>query len=248
MALITRPLVARSKITRTLVTQNLLSSRTTSVGRSTIGVSVLTSNSSTTDGTSIVTASISPAANALIVAVVGTAAATTAAPTASGGGMTTWDSVLSTNFVTTTRRLTYFRALQAGPSSGTLTFDFGGVTQTSFAWAVLQFTGVNTSGSNGAGAIVQSPAGTTGGGGITTLTKTLSAFEHANNVHLYLGAMDTNGSHTADAQFAELSDNAIATGAITVWSAWALAELSADPTFTASTSGAIMYNLEIKAG
>lgn len=216
--------------------------------RATIGVSVLTSGSSTTDATSQATASISPSANSLIVAVIGTAAATTAAPTASGGGMTTWDSVLSTNFVTTTRRLTYFRALEASPGSGALTFDFGGTTQTSFAWAVLQFTNVNTSGSNGAGAIVQSPAGTTGGGGITTLTKTLSAFEHANNVHLYLGAMDTNGTHTADAQFTELTDNGIASGAITVWSAWALTELTSDPTFTASSSGAILYNLEIKAG
>jgi hypothetical protein len=126
-----------------------------------IGITTLTSGQDTTDGTSVTTASIAPAGNALILAwIVGDKnAASPAIPTCSGGGMTTWDKITEQLYDGSTIYLTLFRALQASPGSGTVTFDFGGVTHATFGWGIVEVTGLVTTGTNGSGAIQQSKKG-----------------------------------------------------------------------------------------
>lgn len=155
-----------------------------------ISVSNLTSNSSAAAATTKATASISPTANALILAwvVSGTTSSTNPnQPTLSGNGLT-WEAIgtsLFDNASTSRRRITLFRSMGASPSSGAATFSFGGQSQAFFVWGVDQATGVDTTGTNGSGAV-----GGSGGtniatnqatGGATSLTVTLSSFSDANN-------------------------------------------------------------------
>jgi hypothetical protein len=117
----------------------------------------LTSSSSTTSATSHATASVTPTANRLVLAAVvnkiGTAPAST--PTCSGNGLT-WVQVATVPYNTNAsnlHRLTLFRAMGTSPSAGAITFDYAGTTHTSAGWSVIEFSGVNTTGTNGSGAI-----------------------------------------------------------------------------------------------
>jgi hypothetical protein len=74
-----------------------------------------------------------------------------------------------------------FRALGASPSSGTIAIDFGGQNQTDVVWVLDQLSGIDTSGTNGSGAAVQSVSNTDETGTATSLTVTLAAFGSANN-------------------------------------------------------------------
>lgn len=102
----------------------------------------LDSNGTATDATSYATASITPTANRLVIAVGHssrqTASATT--PTLSGCGIT-WTQIATVPFQTIAsplNRLTAFWGWAESPSTGALTFDFGGVTQNGFSWAVFE--------------------------------------------------------------------------------------------------------------
>jgi adhesin/invasin len=129
------------------------------------------------------TAPISPAANTLVmVAVLGhSALGTPPIPTLSGGGMAAWDVVATVTFdgASSLRRLTVFRAMSAAPGSGPLTIT-SSLTLAHSQWIVSQWSGVETSGVNGSGAIVQT--GSTRDDAVTGLTVPLAAFGHANNV------------------------------------------------------------------
>lgn len=115
---------------------------------------LLTQGTSTTDATSFVTPSITPAANKLITVMAYVTGATpVAVPAVSGCGLT-WDSVANTT--AGPRNLFLFRALGT-PTAGALTFT-GSATWTSIHWQVVEWTDADTSGTNGAGAIVQSIA------------------------------------------------------------------------------------------
>ena len=146
---------------------------------------VLLNAASTTGGTTQATASATPTANRLQIAYVASAAAAApSTPTCTGQGLT-WVQVQTSNFVAGNRRLTVFRAMGPSPTAGALTFDFAGQTQTSVAWGQIEFSGVDTSGSNGSGAVIQAPTPTTVGAGVASIAApTLSALEHANNVNL----------------------------------------------------------------
>jgi len=145
-----------------------------------VAATALTAGNSETDATSYATASISPTGNRLVLAVVRTwraAGEPGDTATATGGGMTTWTKVATR--AAAGARMTLFRALQASPTSGAVTFGFGGVeSQDAAAWAILEFSDVVTTGTNGADAVVQSA---TGAGTSTTPLATLAAFGDAGN-------------------------------------------------------------------
>ena len=143
-----------------------------------------------TAGTDIVnqkiytTAAVAPAPNTLITVAVleHNSSAAPPSPTLSGGGMTSWTEVASVTFdavATPHRRLTIFRALSAAPGSGPLTIT-SSVTLSHCQWIVSQWDGVETSGVNGAGAIVQT--GSSRGDAVTGVSVPLAAFGSANNV------------------------------------------------------------------
>ncbi|HKC48224.1 MAG TPA: hypothetical protein VKB63_11545, partial [Gemmatimonadales bacterium] len=123
------------------------------------------------------TASIAPAPNALVTVAVLTHQSSSAAPlpTVSGGGMSAWDVVATATFNggTPLDRVTIFRAMSASPGSGAITIT-SSVTVSNCQWVVSQWDGVDNSGTNGSGAIVQT--GATTGSAVNGLTVSLAAF------------------------------------------------------------------------
>ena len=130
------------------------------------------------------TATIAPAPNALItVAVLGHNSTSAApSPTLTGGGMTGWTEVASITFdavATPHKRLTIFRAMSASPGSGPLTITYS-ASQSDCQWIVSQWDGVDISGLNGAGAVVQT--GSNRGDAVAGLAVTLAALGDPGNV------------------------------------------------------------------
>jgi hypothetical protein len=127
---------------------------------------------------SYVTSSITPTANRLVLAAVGSDKGSSGAvsPTLSGCGLT-WVLVAEVGTGGPAFVLSVFRALGT-PSAGAVTIDYGGVNQASCWWSINEFDGEDLTGTNGSGAVVQSVTNT---GTTTSLTVTLAAFGSANN-------------------------------------------------------------------
>lgn len=104
------------------------------------------------------TASISPTANRLIILTVGAliGSGTINTPTITTTLGVTFVLVNSTGSGQT-RRSFVFRAMSASPGTGTITATFD-ATMSRIIWEVSEFSGVDTSGANGAGAIAQTDA------------------------------------------------------------------------------------------
>jgi len=145
---------------------------------------LLTQGYATANGKVYTTASIAPAANALItVAVLGHRAyGANAPPVVTGGGMSAWDVVQTVVFDPASgglKRATIYRAMSAAPGSGPLTITFESSVSNA-QWIVSQWTGVETSGSNGSGAIGQLGADAVDNS--NGLTVNLAAFANPANV------------------------------------------------------------------
>lgn len=137
------------------------------------------------DSSSFNSDSFTPTANDLVLAWIYTISATAdATPTATSFlGPLTWTMVGSIDDQgngTGLRRLTLFRAMSTTSALSSVTFDYAAQTQTGAAWSIVQYGGVDTSGTNGAGAVVQSALGHVSGTA-TSLTVTLGAFGSASN-------------------------------------------------------------------
>ena len=164
----------------------------------------LTTSSSGTPATSFTTASVSPTSNNLVLiavhSVVGSG--TGNIPTVTGAGLTWVEVNHQYRSGVTTILITVLRGLGT-VTPGALTIDFAGQTQTQCSWSVNSFANIDTSGSNGSGAIVQS-AVNTNTGTTTGLSITLSAFGSANNATY--GAINKSGNNApaAGSGFTEL--------------------------------------------
>lgn len=121
--------------------------------------------------TSFATASVSPTGNRLILvtvhAYISTGAAQPAQPTVTGNGIT-YELVRAQDVdAAGTDRATLFtfRGMAASPSAGAISIDFGAVTMTRCQWSVDQSdANVDTTGTNGSGAVVQTTGVTTASG------------------------------------------------------------------------------------
>ena len=180
---------------------------------------VLTSGVDTTDDADSTTASIIPSANALVIIDVESKTEITAdpnQPTATGCGLT-WvvvDSIVTDPTSSSRRRITRLRGMGSSPSSGAITIDFGGQTQTTKAWVVEELYDTDTSGTNGSGAFVQTGKEnqTDEEGAVTSLSVTLSAFSNLNNaVHAMSGQGNGSTAVTAGSGFT-LGGNATDSG------------------------------------
>ena len=140
--------------------------------------------SSATDASSYTTtASWTPTAGQLvIVAVENALSGTPTTPTLSGNGLT-WGTPIKSYLYDssgTQFRLSIFAALTGGsPSNGTVTADFGGVTQLAGSISVEEFDGADVSGT-AADAIIQSVSGTANLSG-TSESITLAALSDSSN-------------------------------------------------------------------
>lgn len=144
-----------------------------------VTATLLTTGHDTTDQASYAGASITTAASRLTLLAVHNPKGTPTTPTVIDSNRT-WaqvDTVAFNSAASPAKRVTVFRCLVT--ATGSFTIDFGGVSQNGCLWNVVEFPGVDTSGSNGSGAIVQHVTGTADSA--AGLTITLSAFGSANN-------------------------------------------------------------------
>lgn len=163
----------------------------------------LTTNSSSSGLTSYTTASITPTANRLVLALVGSdvSSGTPNIPTLTGNGLT-W--VEAGTLLSGTQRVTLFRGMKSsGLSAGTVVIDFAGQTQTGAGWSISEYSGVNTGGTDGSAAIRQitpgSGTGTSGSIGLGSFSDaadgTFGGFVHNANESSTQGSGFTlNGS------------------------------------------------------
>jgi hypothetical protein len=155
---------------------------------------LLTAGTNPTNLSVYTTASISPAPNALItLAVLGhRSSGASPAPVITGGGVTAWEQVGTVTFDTLgvpLKRMTLYRAMSAAPGSGSITITFSSSVSNA-EWIVSQWEGVETSGTNGSGAIGQTQSNAANA--VNGLGVTLGAFSNAANVAL--GVFGVNSS------------------------------------------------------
>jgi hypothetical protein len=186
-----------------------------------VAASNITSGRDTDGNSTATTASVTPVANRLYLLTVTSRTNITTdpnIPTVTGNSLT-WVSINSVVYDTTgasRRRVTLFRALGASPSSGTISVDFGGQNQTHVSWVLDECTGMDTSGTDGSGAIVQSATNKDETGTNTTFTVTLSAFSDSNNAtYCSKGDVDSTLTHSAGSGFTLLGSEQGGTNDIT---------------------------------
>ena len=97
----------------------------------------------------------------------------------------------------------------SSPSSGAVTIDWGGLTQTGKGYAIEEYAGVDTSGTNGSGALVQSVTvgPTTTATSVSVTLAALGAADHATAVAFWrsiqeVAAPRTGWTETVDLGFA----------------------------------------------
>jgi hypothetical protein len=170
-----------------------------SVASAAISGTLLTAGETVAGNSTGTTASITPAANQLILLTVTARNALSQAPThptVTGDGLT-WVQVAASDYDTgppTEKSVVVFRAMGASPTTGGVTIDYAGQAQTDILWAISQFNGVDTSGQNGSGAIAQST--TTADQSVTTSTATVTLVNplaNTNDVMFVGGASDGAG-------------------------------------------------------
>jgi hypothetical protein len=164
-----------------------------------IAFSSLTDNSSASDATTYATASVTLTANRLYLLFVShrtTTGPVTAATATSTGA--TWVAIDSQGFNnddgTGLNRITVLRTMVGSDQTGAITIAFGGQTQLGAAWAVIEVTGMDTSGTNGSGAIVTSNKNLSTG--VLTLTLTFAALSaSANRPIAGFGSINSNAAN-----------------------------------------------------
>lgn len=179
----------------------------------TVAAATLTSGNDAAGVTSKATASVTLTAYRLYLLTVTTRTASGdpnhATATSTGA---TWVEVNSNNYDSTgsQKRTTVLRAMVASNQTGAITIDFAGQTQSDVVWSIDEITNVDTSGTNGSGAVVQSAVNSNAGGG-GTLTTTLAAFGSSNNATWGACSIGNgSGTSTAGTGFAKVSENATA--------------------------------------
>lgn len=216
--------------------------------RATITPTHLETTGSTTDGTSFVTGSVAIGTSELgivgVISCIGGATGTTPT-TVAGTGLSFTQFGTAFDFtVSPARRISLWRAMPGSAFSNTITLTFG-ATQTSVLWSVFKFAGVDTSGSNGSGAIVQV---TTGASGVGTAiaANVLSAFEHSKNLCVAInGSSQTAPTITEGDGFTLIGTNTIGTTPARIHSQHRLNTTAATATLSSSIDwGSVAFEVK----
>lgn len=173
----------------------------------------LTSGADSTNGTVYTTASVSPSGGrlqVLAVYITRSAGIPSTGTTVTGCGLT-WAQIttVSNNTGSDSSRLMLFRAM-GSPSAGALTIT-APEGQLRAGWSLTEFENVETSGSDGADAVIQSANDQNGGATLTGATITLSAFGNAANAAFGAIGVTASGAVTEGSGFTELSENTVET-------------------------------------
>lgn len=196
----------------------------------------LNTTSSSVNGTSYATgATYTPTANALVLALVMATDTVAAAPTFTGNGGT-WVLVNQQTWgATPVHNLYIFRTMIASPTTTTGTFDCSSDASTGTDIRVVEFTGVDTSGTNGSGAIVQSVPNS--GVGVNNPSVTLAALDASGNnaVSAVFGNNSNAFGGTAEASWVEDLDAGHGTPTAGIYHTYRLA--TTDNTVVVTKSG-----------
>jgi hypothetical protein len=197
------------------------------------------------DGT---TASISPTANALILVTVGRYAtgAVSTPNSVTGNGITyelvasspEWDESVPPN--EDRKKLFLYRGMSASPSAGAITIEGDGGGGEWTTWTITEITGVDTSGSNGSGAVVQSNSNAQAG---TSLSISLNAFGSASNGTFATAYSWAGNQVTPEAGWSELTDGNTVDRPQTMWRA----NNDTTPSWTFSSDAVGGIAVEIRA-
>lgn len=205
-----------------------------------VSVTNLTTGVDTDGNSTATTASVAPSANKLQLLSIASRTGISAnpnQPTVTSTGLT-WVAINTSIYDTggsSRRRVTLFRALGAAPSAGALSIDFGGQNQTEVRWVLDEVTGADTSGANGAGAVVQSAVNQDTSGTGTTLTVTLGAFTSTANATY--GAFADSGTNvgTVGSGFAQIGQTGTVADTVMIVTEFKTAnDTSVDYTFSAA--------------
>ena len=200
-------------------------------------------------GTSIATASIAPTSNYLVlVSVVSNVGGH--ATGVSGAGLTFTQ--VGTGVTLNDSYLSIWRALSASPSSGAVTITFSSAPELCL-WSISEFGGIDTGGTNGSSAVVQTATNSTTAD--TTLTVTLSAFGSANNATFgaFSGKDNTaTATGTPGTGFTEIHDLTLQDGDFSYhqecYTEWRNDnDTGVDMTFSATRQDILGQAIEIKA-
>lgn len=219
-----------------------------------VSCSVLTQGQSATNATNYDTASVTPGANRLILLITAqsrnsaTACTSNDISSVTGNGLT-WAFVNKQCFSDAgapTQTVEIWRTMGASPSAGVINFNVSASSQTSAAWAVVECSGVDTSGTDGSGAIVQSAINLVEPG--TSLTVTLGAFGSANNATLGAFGISDNIAITEGSGFTEIAEQLVSDGGLDLglqveWKA--SNDTSVDASWSSIDAGGVA--IEIKA-
>lgn len=146
----------------------------------------------TTPGTSNPTASWTPTANVLILLDVrasNNGGSAPAAPSSVTGNGLTWvqdSTVTYTDSATETARLTRFRTMGASPTTGATTINQASAPTASMSWTIREYSGTDTTGTNGSGAVVQTVTNTGTG---TAVSASMAAWGDTTNNAADLGVV-----------------------------------------------------------
>ncbi|MGH7537913.1 MAG: Ig-like domain-containing protein [Gemmatimonadales bacterium] len=232
----------------TVITQTASVTVTPASPGGTITHTLLTSGHDANNLRVYTTGSISPAPNGLVTVAVLTHQSSAAAPspTLTGGGMGAWDIVATVayNGATPLDRLTIYRAMSPTPGSGPITIT-SSVTVSNCQWIVSQWSGVETSGANGTGAVVQT--GSTSGTTVNGLTVPLAPFASANHVaYGAFGVASGTAVVTAGSGFTTIDQQPSGESTVgNLFAEWAVNLNPINATWTSKSAGAL--GIEIKA-
>lgn len=167
-----------------------------------ITASLLTEAFSSTAGTTFTTASVTPTANSLQILTVVSGSSTTAiTPTVTGCGLT-WVAIGVAASCQSGRKVNLYRAMGAAPSAGVITITHSG-SQANCSWRLVEFGGVNASGTDGSGAVVQSGRISSDSGTTTTDVSLPSAVTAGNSTYAS-ACLNANSAMTAGVGFVEV--------------------------------------------
>ena len=180
----------------------------------------LTTGTDETAGSTATTASVAPASMCLQLLTIaprpGANDTTVTQPTATGNSLT-WEPVIgiAMNDAAGTKwqKVFLLRSMGASPTAGTIAIDFAGQSQDNIVWVLDQVCGVDKTGSNGAGAVVQSATNQDLAGG-TTLTVTLGAFTSVKNATYGTFGIRSTGTTTVGSGFGDNVDAATSSTAV----------------------------------
>ncbi len=214
----------------------------------------LTAAQDLTDRTVYTTGSIDPTDSALVILFVisdgNVGGGAVVAPTVVGNSLT-WVQIHHAEFntiATPVDSVTMFRGLVASPSAGTVAITYA-EDQNSATWIIREFTGIDTSGTNGSGAIVQAVKNSIDSGGADADYKvTFASFtDTTNNAALHCAGQKGSGTFSVDsgAGYTELIEVA---GTTTCAMQWNLGNTELTPQYPDSASRAHgQIGIEIKA-